>query len=227
MNLVIVYGSESSLLNHLYRDDNFYLRIYNNEIPKPIKHSIDIHSNNISEIGDNLKKIQNENLIDKIIFIGAAFRSENSLLINQTDESVDALIGINIRSYLIIIRDIIKNVDISKDKIFIYLSSFRSNLPTPGATIYSSSKAFGEILFKSLNLEYSRIKLRSSVIRMGYFDGRMLLHFNENMQDFLRKKISLKRFGNGQDLVECINFIVDNPYTAGGVIDLTGGISSD
>jgi len=227
MNLVIVYGSESSLLNPLYQDDNFYLRIYNNEIPKPIKLSVDLHFNKISEIGCNLKKIQHENLIDKVIFIGAAFQSENSLLINQTDESIDALIDANIRSYLIITRDIIKNVDLSKEKIFIYLSSFRSYAPTPGATIYSSSKAFGELLFKSINLEYSRIKLRSSVIRMGYFDGRMLLHFDEVSQEALRKKISLKRFGCGKDLVDCINFIVENPYTAGGVIDLTGGISSD
>ena len=55
----------------------------------------------------------------------------------------------------------------------------------------------------------------------------MLLYFDETSQDKFRKKISLKRFGKGIDLVNCINYIVENPYTAGGVIDLTGGISSD
>jgi NAD(P)-dependent dehydrogenase (short-subunit alcohol dehydrogenase family) len=227
MNLFIVYGSESSLLNHLYQENNFYLRIYNNEIPKQIKLSVDLHYDNLAEIGQILRKIQKENLIDKVIFIGSAFQSENSLLINQTDETIESLIDVNIKSYLKVSRDIIKNIDISKEKIFVYLSSFRSNAPIPGTSIYSSSKAFGELLFKSMNQEYSRINLRSSVIRMGYFDGRMLLYFDETSQDKFRKKISLKRFGKGIDLVNCINYIVENPYTAGGVIDLTGGISSD
>lgn len=227
MNLIVVYGSESSLLGPLYEDDNYYLRIYNNKTPSPLEFSHDLHVSNLANFGHVLKKIQKDIDFDKVIFIGAAFQSDNLLLVNQTNELIDASIDINLKNYLIICRDLIKNIRLSKEKIFIYLSSFRANVPTAGTTMYSSSKAFGEMLFRAMNEEYSRLNLRSSIIRMGYFDGRMMLHFDEVSQNTLRKKISLKRFGSSQELVNCINFIVENPYTAGGVIDLNGGLIND
>jgi len=37
--------------------------------------------------------------------------------------------------------------------------------------------------------------------------------------------IGNRRLGNEKDLINCIKYILDNPYTNGGAIDLSGGIS--
>lgn len=227
MNLYIIYGSESSLIQPLYLQHDFYIRIYNQTKPSNLKNSLDIHINELSSLRDQIKMITKKVAVEKIIFIGAAFKSDNSLVVNYSNENVRDLAGINIMNYVLIVREVLRGCDISLEKIFIYLSSFRAIRPAKGAAFYSASKAFGEMFFRSLNEEYGRINLRSTIIRMGYFDGRMMDIFDQEVIRKTLKKISVGRLGSSSELIAAIKFIIDNPYTAGGVIDLNGGLNSD
>ena len=60
---------------------------------------------------------------------------------------------------------------------------------------------------------------------MGYFDGKMLEKMDTEISKKLLQNIGLRRLGNGKDLVDTVEYIINNNYTNGSVIDLTGGIN--
>lgn len=227
MNLYVVYGSEASLLKNIYTNDNYYLRIYNTSAPLHAPNCLDVPVGEISSLGQLLKKITKTTVFEKIIFIGAGFFSENKIFVQLSSDDLKKSVQTNIVNYLEILQILIKNTPLKIEKVFIYLSSFRSKNPTTGTSLYSASKAYGEILFISLAKEYGRMNLRTVIIRMGYFEGRMLEIFDPEESEATLKKIALKRFGSSEELAKAIEFGISNTYLSGGAIDIDGGISYD
>jgi 3-oxoacyl-[acyl-carrier protein] reductase len=224
MRLYIVYGSESSILENIYNNKSYFIRIYNKSIPEIKKNCTDISIQTIQKTKLEIKNIILKHDISKLIFIGSGFYSENKIFASLTEEEISTSNNTNIINYQNILQQIIKNTPAKFEKILIYLSSFRSNSPTTGATLYSASKAYGEILFKSLAYEYSMFNLRTFSIRMGFFEGRMKNAFNEVKINSIKKNISLKRFGRSEELIDTIELIIKNKYLSGGVIEINGGL---
>ena len=224
MRLYIIYGSESSILKNIYNNKSYFIRIYNKTIPEIKKNCIDISIQEIQKTKLEIKNIILKHDISKLIFIGSGFYSENKIFASLTEEEISTSNNTNILNYQNILQQIIKNTPAKFEKILIYLSSFRSNSPTTGATLYSASKAYGEILFKSLAYEYSMFNLRTFSIRMGFFEGRMKNAFNEVKINSIKKNISLKRFGRSEELIDTIELIIKNKYLSGGVIEINGGL---
>ena len=56
-------------------------------------------------------------------------------------------------------------------------------------------------------------------------DGRMIDVIEENKKKQLLASIGNRRLGNSSDVVDSIKFLLDNNYTNGGTLDLTGGLS--
>lgn len=168
-----------------------------------------------------------ENKIKKIIFIGAAFLSQKSLFINTTDEEISSLIEVNITNYIAYTNFLLPHMLKLKNGCFIYLSSFRSNVTSRGISLYASSKAFGEKFFEVIGKEYGSFGVFSSSIRMGYFDGRMTTELDKEKIKNIRLNAGNRKLGTPSDLTNTINYILENPYTNGGVIDLTGGINHE
>ena len=90
--------------------------------------------------------------------------------------------------------------------------------------MYSAGKAFCERFFSGIGIEYGRLGITSCVLRLGYFDGRMLDAFSQDQKKTILSKISLRRLGTGEDLKRAIEYAVQNDYVNGGAIDIQGGI---
>ncbi len=224
MKLYIVYGSESSLLTDLYNDDkSLFIRYFNKNRIQDKKNCIFVNSqkNLKKSIDDSFK----ENKITKVIFIGAAFLSQASLFINMDEDKINKLISVNIQSYVSLTHLILPYMLKIKSGHFIYLSSFRSTVTSRGISLYSASKAFGEKFFEIIGKEYGSFGVYSSSIRMGYFDGRMTNNLPIELQKSILSEAGNRKLGGKKDLTNAIEFIEKNPYTNGGVLDLTGGIN--
>ena len=224
INLYVVYGSESELLEGIYSNpDSHFIRIYNKRLPKSMINASDVSSvEQFKKVFDDKFKSLNPK---KIIFLGAAFLTQKELFFQETKENIASSIDVNIIKYLDYCHFILPYMIKIKSGNFIYLSSFRSQTTTRGVSLYSASKAFGEKFFEVIGKENAIFGVCSTSIRMGYFDGRMT-----NLMDPTKIKqfilsIGNRKLGTGKDLVDCINFILKNKYTNGGTIDLTGGIS--
>lgn len=225
MKVTIIYGSESNILENYYNEEKDYIiRLYNNRIPKPKKNCIDIKfsSQNFSVLKNELDKILPN--IKKLVFLGVAFASDKNLLKLSSDQDIEELIQVNINNYIKLSKFILEYMLKIKSGKFIYLSSFRSKNPTRGTAIYSASKAFGEIFFKTLGMEYGMFNISSHIIRMGYFDGRLLDTLSKEKKTEITKRISKGRLGNSKDLIDLVRFLEDHDYTNSGVVELNGGL---
>ena len=227
MKLYIIYGSESSVLKNIYNNESYFIRIYNKSTPEVKKNCLDISIKKIQQTKLEIKNIILKHNISKLIFIGSGFYSENKIFASLTEKEISISNETNIINYQNILQQIIKNTPAKLEKILIYLSSFRSGAPSYGTALYSASKAYGEILFKSIAYEYSRFSLRTFTIRMGFFEGRMKNAFNELETNNIKKNISLKRFGSSEELIDTIEFVIKNKYLSGGVIEINGGLKID
>ena len=232
MKLYIIYGSETLLLKPLIRQisseqDSVCVRIYNNKVPTKINNFFDLKYNNFftKQFEKIIQKLSKK--IEEVIFIGAASIMQQSLFCSEKKDVIDRSIDVNIKNYLFLIHRILKIMMGIKFGRFIYLSSFRSIKPTKGTVIYSSCKAFGETFFKGIGLEYGSLNITTHVIRMGFFDGKMLHELGDDYEDKISKKISLKRPGTAAELCNTINFCINNPYQNSGIIELNGGLNID
>ena len=225
MKLIVVYGSESDLISdYLVKNKNCkIIRIYNNNIPNSEENCIDLNINDniLFNIKKNIDHIEN---VDDIIFIGLAFKAENKLIYDLDDKLIDDLISTNISNYVNITKCLLPEMINLRKGSFIYLSSFRSTMSTRGAVVYSASKAFGEQYFSGLGKEYGRFNITSHILRMGYFDGRILDTLGSKKIKEIQKKISLNRLGNKFDITNTIEYCLENRYTNSGIIEINGGI---
>ena len=230
MNLYIIYGSESLLIKPYIENiskDSICFRIYNNKIPKKRPNFFDFKFD--SQFEEKLKEIfeKNSKKITKIVFVGAASILENDLFISSNQNTVDNILDTNIKNYITISHLLLPLMFKSKHGSFIYLSSFRSQKPTKGTILYSSTKSFCETFFKGLGREYGRLNITSHIIRMGAFDGKMLHDLGEEYTKKVNKQISLGREGTPQELSNAINFCENNPYTNNGIVEINGGLNID
>lgn len=230
MKLYIVYGSQSKLLNPFFKylsKNDYCIRIYNNKVPNEAKNFFDIKSDNnlIQNLKKVLKNIEKE--VTNIYFIGAAsMMSKNILLMDDKETNEKAIIS-NISNYVNLTNLILRYMVRIKHGKFIYLSSFRAIKPTKGTLIYSGSKAFCEIFFKGVGLEYGSKNITTHIIRMGAFDGAMLHDLGTKYIDTINKEISLKRPGTAEELFNVIKMCLDNDYLNTGIIEINGGLDID
>ena len=227
MKFIILYGSESELIKDLYEanDDCKIIRIYGSRLPLESNKSINICGNTHSMVADILSNISEAKKGDQIIFVGAAFLSDNSLLASLKEQELDKLLNLNIISYVKLVKSLLPIMVRIRYGNFIYLSSFRSGNPTKGAVIYSASKAFGESFFMGIAREYGRYGIKTNSLRMGYFNGRILSSLGgpEAIQK-VTSRSALRRLGCADDLRKAILFCIDTPYTTGGILDINGAL---
>jgi len=223
-DLYVVYGSESELLEDIFLFKNsYFVRIYNNRIPKKLKNATDV--NNL----DDFKKIFTKKIAElkplRIVFIGAGFLTQKDFFIKETLEDIEKSIDVNIMQYIQLTHFLLPFMIKIKSGNFIYLSSFRSQVTCRGVSIYSASKAFGEKFFEVIGKENAIFGIYSTAIRMGYFDGRMITSMNPEKITKIALSTGNRRLGNKDDLTKTIQFILNTNYVNGGVIELTGGIN--
>ena len=221
--LYVVYGSEASVLTSFMNNvGGAVFRIYNQKKPAPKGNCVDVL---IGDFKSTFQKYCDSENIKEVIFIGAAFSTQSSLMIGETDESIQRQLTTNITNYVMLAKAVLPIMIKNKFGRFVYLSSFRSETITRGTSLYSASKAFGEVFFKGLGVENGAFGVSSTSIKMGYFDGTMLEDFTTEQIASIKRSIGCRRLGSPEDLEAAIYFCIENFYLNGGALELNGGIS--
>lgn len=223
-NLYIVFGSETKLLEPIFKKENVsFIRIYNNRIPTKLPNSIDVNS--FDQFKLEFEKAFNLNKPKKIIFIGAAFITQNKLFFQEEKSHINDILKVNILDYVSYVHYLLPFMIKIRSGQFIYLSSFRASATCRGVSLYGPSKAFGEKFFEIIGKENAAFGVNSGSIRMGYFDGRMTNMMSEDKIKGFKMSVGNRKLGTSENLTKAIDFMIENNYTNGGTIELTGGIS--
>jgi 3-oxoacyl-[acyl-carrier protein] reductase len=72
------------------------------------------------------------------------------------------------------------------------------------------------------SLQKNRVYVNA--IALGYFKIGMGLTLSETIADLIRQKIPLKEFGDPNEIVRLVKYIISSKYLVGQIIHLNGGL---
>lgn len=223
-NVLVVLGSESGVVRPLVEDlvrEIPTVRVYARTTPTPSSGCVDIQS--IRDIPSAITQLVPHS--PRIGFLGAAFKRQNSLFHSTSAEELHDMIDTNITLYVDAVSVLLPLMIREKYGRLVYLSSFRSENPVRGTTMYSAGKAFGETFFSAIGKEYGRFGVSSVSIRMGYFEGGMFDDYDDEAKRHARSSVSMNRLGSTDDLLASVRACFSQPYLNSGVIELNGGLN--
>ena len=91
-------------------------------------------------------------------------------------------------------------------------------------SVYSASKSFVDRFMSSSNMESIKYGVTCNSIQLGYWEGGMSDRVLPDVQKMAKDKIGLHRFGRPVELVNTIDYIVNNEYVCGTNLKIDGGI---
>ena len=94
-----------------------------------------------------------------------------------------------------------------------------------GASHYASAKAGLIGLTKSLALELAPKGITVNAIALGYFNAGLIEDVSTDLQNEIKKKIPMGRFGEKQDIGPAIEYLIspESQFYTGQVMHLNGG----
>ena len=178
--------------------------------------------NAFSKLFDFLKS---KNMFLDLLVNNAGVTRDN-LAIRMTEQDWDLVLDVNLKGTFFCAQQAIKHMMKNKKGYIINLSSVVSHSGNPGQANYAVSKAGINALTKTLAQEYSGRNILINAIAPGFIKTGMTEKLPKEIKEFALSRISLKRFGESDDVANLIEFLSSGKadYITGQIIDLNGGM---
>lgn len=194
-------------------------------------HDVKIHffSTDIKNF-DNVKETFNKilNIESKIdILINNAGITRDNILARMTETDWQDVIDTNLSGYFNCCKHIIKNMIRNKNGRIINISSIIGSDGNSGQINYAASKAGLKGLTKSLSKEVGGRNITVNSISPGFIKTDMTKILDDTNKSNFLNNISLKRFGEPNEVAKLVSFIASNDasYITGQTIKIDGGIN--
>ena len=173
----------------------------------------------------NCEKYFNENKFDIVInFAGVNFDSLIHKLTSKNEKDIEYILDINLKGTINITSSCLKHMRENKYGRIIFISSVLAEKIVIGTGVYASCKAFINRFVKNISFENIKYGITANTIQLGYFDGGMTYKIPQEHLEPIKKTIGLQRFGKIEELINTINFIIENEYVTGTSIKIDGGM---
>ena len=143
----------------------------------------------------------------------------------MTEEHFSFVVDVHLKGAFLCTREAAAHmVDQGVDEgVIISMSSaaFRGNY---GQTNYSAAKAGIVAMSRVWSLELARYNIRSMAIAPGAIETDMLRSMPPEALEKLANVVPLKRIGDVDNISQTVQFIFENNYVSGGVIDVNGAL---
>lgn len=101
-------------------------------------------------------------------------------------------------------------------------SSVVAKMGVHGTSAYSASKSALWGLNKAIAMENATKGITINSVNLGYFDIGMIQDVPESYQTIIKETIPTKKFGDPQNILNAVDFIVKSDYMNGANFDLNG-----
>lgn len=165
-----------------------------------------------------LKKYKN---ID--ILINNAGISQTKLFTDITDEDWNKMINTNLNSVFYMTQEVIPNMIHNKNGCIINISSVWGMVGASCEVHYSVSKAGIDAMTKSLAKELGPSNIRVNSIAPGIIKTDMISNLSEEEIKSIEQEIPLEKIGKPENIVKCVNWLIEDEYTTGQIISVNGG----
>ncbi|MCI8396953.1 MAG: 3-oxoacyl-ACP reductase FabG [Clostridia bacterium] len=157
------------------------------------------------------------------ILINNAGIAQEKLFTDLTDEDIDKMIDVNLKSVFYVTQETIKDMIHRQEGCIINISSVWGITGGSCEVHYSATKAGIIGMTKALAKEVGLSNIRVNAIAPGAIDTDMNKNLNQLEIEDLEKEIPLKRMGTPKDIANAVYMLIRNPYITGQVIKVDGG----
>ncbi len=157
------------------------------------------------------------------ILINNAGIAQEKLFTDLTDEDIDKMIDVNLKSVFYVTQETIKDMIHRQEGCIINISSVWGITGGACEVHYSATKAGIIGMTKALAKEVGLSNIRVNAIAPGAIDTDMNKNLNQLEIEDLEKEIPLKRMGTPKDIASAVYMLIRNPYITGQVIKVDGG----
>jgi NAD(P)-dependent dehydrogenase (short-subunit alcohol dehydrogenase family) len=167
----------------------------------------------------------NQNKFDIVInFAGVNYDSLIHKLTKNNQNEIQNLLDVNVKGTINIVSACLKSMRDNRYGRIILVSSVLSEKVIIGTGLYASCKAFIDRFIKNISAENIKHGITANTIQLGYFDGGMTYKIKEDFLETIKDSIGLKRFGKIEEIVNTINYLIDNEYTTGINLKIDGNL---
>lgn len=159
------------------------------------------------------------------VLINNAGITRDGLIMRMKEDDFDAVINTNLKGAFNMSRHITKPMLKQRGGAIINMSSVVGIIGNAGQANYSASKAGLLGLTKSLARELGSRHITVNAIAPGFIETEMTDVLSEKVKKNMLDQIPLKRFGQAEEIAQTVEFLIQNKYVTGQVIEVNGGLS--
>lgn len=160
------------------------------------------------------------------LLVNNAGMTSDNIALRMSEKNWDSVLDVNLKGAFFCAQQAIKIMMRQKKGYIVNISSIVGQNGNAGQANYAASKAGLISLTKSLAQEYGSRNILINAIAPGFIKTEMTKKLPEKIQDSILQRISLKRFGDPQDVAKLVAFLSSGnaDYITGSVINLNGGM---
>ncbi len=152
--------------------------------------------------------------------------AHEGVLATTTDAEIDAMLAVNLRGAIVLVREVVRQMLIRADQPSITLvSSIVASHGSPGLAVYAATKAGLEGFARSLARELGSRGIRVNAVAPGFLETDLSASLSADNRSRIIRRTPLGRLGLPADVVGAIDFL-SSPRAAfitGQVLTIDGG----
>jgi len=158
------------------------------------------------------------------VLINNAGIVHNSFLLMTSDQAIDDVIAVNLKSYLYCSRQAALKMFATGGKI-INISSVSAEKSTEGQVLYSATKGAVNSLTRVMAKELANRKINVNAVAPGFINTEMLDGLS--LKEKIVEMIPMNRFGESFEVAELVSFLCSEKsnYITGQIFTIDGGLS--
>jgi 3-oxoacyl-[acyl-carrier protein] reductase len=214
-NLICQYRSRNIDLFELLKNHNLY--------PENVAFQAELTS---EEDVKSLREFGTKKFGKIYAVINVAGASTNSMSWKISKEKFLEIINANLLTAFLCSREFIPEMREEAIGRIINFSSVVAYTGTIGSAHYCAAKSGLLGLSKAMSLELASKNITVNTIALGYFDRGLINDVSPELQEEVKSKIPMKRFGHSTEIAALVNYILseDSKYTTGQVFHINGGL---
>ncbi len=154
----------------------------------------------------------------------AGVPQKRKLLFDVSDEEIDELFEVNIKSAIRCIREFVKIAKTPAN--IVLIGSFEEKFGCSCESVYAATKGAMTTLAKSLASELGSMDFRINVIAPGFIDTKMNNNLSKEEKEDVAEMTPLQRLGTTEDIANAASFLYSEKasFITGQTLFVDGGL---
>ena len=162
--------------------------------------------------------------LNNIVLLNCAGSNYNSFAHKADVKSWAKLININLVGTFNVIHAVLPIMRAQNYGRIINFSSIVAQMGIPGTSAYAASKSGLWGMIKSIAVENATKGITINNLNLGYFDIGMITEVPPKFQEIIKSKIPTGNFGDPENILRAVKFLIETDYINGTSIDINGAI---